>query len=71
LADTKETPPPLLVLTFEREKFNVLAETIPITDAHLRPVWGDKIARIVFRLSGQALRGHYKICLEKQTMKTN
>jgi Heparinase II/III-like protein len=71
LADTKETPPQLLVLTFEREKFNVLAETIPITDAHLRPVWGDRIARIVFRLSGQALHGHYKICLEKQTMKTN
>ncbi len=63
LTDNKGTTVQPLVLTYEKEKFSVSAETIPITDAHLKPVWGDRIARIVFVSSSRALRDRHKICL--------
>ncbi|HVN81549.1 MAG TPA: heparinase II/III family protein [Terriglobia bacterium] len=52
------------VLTYEKEKFSASAETIPISDARLKPVWGDKIARIVLLSKSKPLKDRYKVCLE-------
>lgn len=49
------------VLTYDARAFLATTEEIPISDARLRPVWGDRLARIVLISNSRELRGDHRI----------
>ena len=53
------------VLTFDAHELHAAAEAIPITDEHLRSVWGDRVERLVLTTQGTALRGSYRVMLRE------
>ena len=53
------------VLTFDAHELYAAAEAIPITDEHLRSVWGDRVERLVLTTQGTALRGSYRVMLRE------
>src|SRR3989440_4034532 len=53
------------VLTFDAHELRATAEDIPISDEHLRAVWGDRVERLVLTTQGTALRGGYRVMLRE------
>jgi len=53
------------VLTFDAHELHATAEEIPISDEHLRSVWGDRVERLVLTTQGTALRGGYRVVLRE------
>jgi len=53
------------VLTFDAHELHATAEEIPISDEHLRSVWGDRVERLVLTTQGTALRGGYRVMLRE------
>src|SRR5881394_30118 len=53
------------VLTFDGHELHATAEEIPISDEHLRSVWGDGLERLVLTPQGTALRGDYRVTLRQ------
>src|SRR5947209_10707436 len=53
------------VLTFDAHELHATAEEIPISDEHLRSVWGDRVERLVLTTQGTALRGSYRVVLRE------
>ncbi len=53
------------VLTFDAHELHATAEQIPISDEHLRSVWGDRVERLVLTTQGTALRGGYRVMLRE------
>jgi hypothetical protein len=51
------------VLRYDAAQFGATTEEIPIDDARLRPVWGDRLARVVLVSKDKTLRGeqHFTI----------
>jgi hypothetical protein len=49
------------VLRYDTARFDATTEEIPIADARLRPVWGDRLARVVLVARDKALRGGHHI----------
>ena len=54
---------PSFVLRYDAARFDATTEEIPIADARLRPVWGDRLARVVLVAKGKALRGEHHIAI--------
>src|SRR5205085_2472750 len=44
------------VLRYDAARFRASAEEIPIQDARLRPIWGDRLARVVLTSTSSAPR---------------
>ena len=53
------------VLTFDGHELHATAEEIPISDEHLRSVWGERVERLVLTTQGTALRGGYRVVLRE------
>jgi len=53
------------VLTFDAHELHATAEEIPLSDEHLRSVWGDRVERLVLTTQGTALRGGYRVMLRE------
>lgn len=53
------------LLRYDAERFRAEVEEIPIRDARLRPVWGERLARIVLVGREKELRGSYGITLRE------
>jgi hypothetical protein len=51
------------VVRYDAARFDATTEEIPIDDARLRPVWGDRLARVVLVSKDRSLRGeqHFSI----------
>ena len=53
------------VLSFDAHELRATAEEIPISDEHLRSVWGERVERLVLTTQGTALRGGYRVVLRE------
>ena len=53
------------VLSFDAHELHATAEEIPISDEHLRSVWGERVERLVLTTQGTALRGGYRVVLHE------
>ncbi len=53
------------VLSFDAHELRATAEEIPISDEHLRSVWGERVGRLVLTTQGTALRGSYRVVLRE------
>ena len=53
------------LLTYDARELHAVAEEIPISDEHLRAVWGDRVERLVLTANGTALRGGYRVMLRE------
>jgi len=53
------------VLSFDAHELRATAEEIPISDEHLRSVWGERVERLVLTTQGTALRGGYRVTLRE------
>jgi len=53
------------VLSFDAHELRATAEEIPISDEHLRSVWGERVERLVLTTQGTALRGGYRVMLRE------
>jgi hypothetical protein len=51
------------VLRYDAARFDATTEEIPIDDARLRPVWGDRLARVVLVAKDRVLRGEQHIAI--------
>ena len=49
------------ILRYDAARFDATTEEIPIADARLRPVWGDRVARVVLVAKDKALRGEHRL----------
>ena len=51
------------MIRYDAARFDATTEEIPIDDARLRPVWGDRLARVVLVSKDRSLRGeqHFDI----------
>jgi hypothetical protein len=44
-------------IRYDAARFDATSEEIPIADARLRPVWGDRLARVMLVSKARSLRG--------------
>ncbi|PYP51476.1 MAG: hypothetical protein DMD45_07970 [Gemmatimonadetes bacterium] len=51
------------VIAYDARTLSAAAEEIPLSDEHLRSVWGDRVARLVLTTQGTALQGGYQVVL--------
>ena len=51
------------VIAYDARTLSPAAEEIPLSDEHLRSVWGDRVARLVLTTQGTALQGGYQVVL--------
>jgi hypothetical protein len=61
LVDDQSGPGLKIAVSFDEARFGASVEEIPLTDARLRGVWGDRLARILLTSSSDSLQGEYKI----------
>jgi hypothetical protein len=61
LVDTKTGPELRIAISFDAARFRASVEEIPLSDARLRAVWGDRLARILLTSSSGSLQGEYKV----------
>jgi hypothetical protein len=52
-----------LTLLYNRAQVEPVIGTIPLTDAHLRDVWGTTVFRIVLKVKKASARGDYSFVL--------
>src|SRR2546430_8334018 len=53
------------VIAYDARTLSAAAEEIPLSDEHLRSVWGDRVARLVLTTHGTALQGGYRVVLRE------
>ena len=53
------------VIAYDARTLSAAAEEIPLSDEHLRSVWGDRVARLVLTTQGTALQGGYRVVLRE------
>jgi hypothetical protein len=53
--------PATALLLYDEHLFSAAVEEKPIDDARLRPVWGDRLFRIVLTARGRATRGSHRV----------
>ena len=53
------------VIVYDARTLSAAAEEIPLSDEHLRSVWGDRVARLVLTTHGTALQGGYRVVLRE------
>jgi hypothetical protein len=53
--------PAAAVLLFDARRFTAAAEEKPIDDARLRPVWGERLFRIVLTARDRAAQGSHRV----------
>jgi heparinase II/III-like protein len=53
------------VVGFDAHELHATVEEIPISDEHLRSVWGERVERLVLTTLGTARRGGYQVTLRE------
>lgn len=53
------------MIRYDAQQFRASAEGIPINDARLHPVWGDRITRIVLSGTATATHGEYRVVVNE------
>jgi hypothetical protein len=53
------------ILTYDARELQAASEEIRVSDERLRPVWGDRVERLVLTTKGTALRGGYRVVLRE------
>jgi len=51
---------------YDREKFKIDVETIPLEDARLQASWGDMLYRMVFTARQTALKDEFRFVIEQE-----
>ncbi|PYP79167.1 MAG: heparinase [Gemmatimonadetes bacterium] len=52
------------IIRYDAARFDVTSEEIPIADARLLPVWGNRLARVVLVSKDKSLRGEHHLSVE-------
>ena len=50
-------------MRYDATRFDATTEEIRIDDARLRPVWGDRLARVVLVSKDKSLRGEHHLTI--------
>jgi hypothetical protein len=50
-------------IRYDAARFDATSEEIPIADARLRPVWGDRLARLMLVSKARSLRGEHHLTI--------
>jgi hypothetical protein len=64
LVDSKAKPGLSIAISFDGALFKASAEEIPLNDARLSAVWGNRVARIQLTSLQNSLQGDYKIVVK-------
>jgi hypothetical protein len=62
--DSKAKPGLSIAISFDGALFKASAEEIPLNDARLSAVWGNRVARIQLTSLQNSLQGEYKIVVK-------
>ena len=49
------------VLLYDGKRFTASVEERAVTDARLRPIWGDRLFRVVLTARGSSVRGSHRV----------
>jgi hypothetical protein len=63
----KQDPSRIYEMTYDPEKFNVVAESKEVTDGRLMPVWGNSLVRLVFTAKDKSLAGKYQVVMKRKS----
>jgi hypothetical protein len=64
LTDSKGSPGLSVAISFDSAQFKASTEEIPLADARLSAVWGNRLARIILTSPKTSLQGEYKIAVK-------
>jgi hypothetical protein len=53
------------LIAYDASRFSATTEEIPLADARLRRVWGERLARVVLTGTGRSLRDEYRITVRE------